>query len=213
MEVSVYFTEYDEISAGGFDFQNDRFFSLCPEQIKQSIIRFRKPTDRMASYLGKRLLIQAIADYGIASDALNNYSLDDYKRPYIAKDFDFNISHSGNRVALIASSCCRVGIDVEKNNQIEIEEYQSCFTAEEWNAIIGSDSVLSCFYEYWTKKESVLKCNGTGLLREPATVSVFGEKAIIDGQEYYNREIELHKDYTCYVAFDKPFDNIRIIKF
>ncbi|CAG8528504.1 8495_t:CDS:2 [Paraglomus occultum] len=93
--------------------------------------------------------------------------------PDIGVRVDFNVSHHGDWVVLVASENCRVGIDVMKieepyNENIEtfLESLREQLSKTEWDAISAPDYPilkLHRFYRYWCLKESYIKAIGVGL--------------------------------------------------
>ena len=133
-----------------------------PGVMQQKILRFRRWQDAYGSLLGKLLLQTAMKKAGLPGD-LNGLLVSAYGRPYWAAGPDFNISHSGTRVACVLSLQGRVGIDLELCADLSIGDFQSQFTAAEWATITGSETPLLTFYRYWTAKESLIKADGRGL--------------------------------------------------
>lgn len=78
-------------------------------------------------------------------------------KPYLKlfPDFHFNISHSDNILA-VAFSSAPVGIDVEKNREINLKISQRYFCEEEKNFVTDVDS----FFYVWTRKEASAKHKG-----------------------------------------------------
>ncbi|MDR1408720.1 MAG: 4'-phosphopantetheinyl transferase superfamily protein [Oscillospiraceae bacterium] len=91
-------------------------------------------------------------------------------KPYFSElpDFHFNISHSGEAVALAAHDS-PIGVDIERLRIPELRIAQRHFTPDE-QEYIGGDPTL--FFEIWTKKEAYLKYTGEGLRRELTSFSV-----------------------------------------
>jgi len=96
----------------------------------------------------------------------NDFSIEVGGRPYFSdKDIDFNISHSGNIVAVsyIRKKNIRVGCDIEKvkprKNIAKIAKDK--FSASE-NKYLYSDGIFSDknFIKLWTLKESYIKLRG-----------------------------------------------------
>lgn len=73
-------------------------------------------------------------------------------------NFNFNVSHHGDHVAIASEPLCLVGVDVvccikpEKESVPEfIENFSSYFSSLEWDNIINtgtSDEILVDFYRY-----------------------------------------------------------------
>ncbi|MGR8953088.1 MAG: 4'-phosphopantetheinyl transferase family protein [Gammaproteobacteria bacterium] len=90
-------------------------------------------------------------------------------KPYLA-DYPavaFNLSHTGDQVAIALGRQCRVGIDIEsckpRANMPALVE--KCFGAPEVDYWCGlpEDRQLLAFYRFWTRKEAFVKAIGQGL--------------------------------------------------
>ncbi len=97
-----------------------------------------------------------------------------YGKPLLADhpEFHFNLSHSGNYVA-IAWGDTPVGIDVERlQSSLSLQTIaQKHFTPQE-QAYISQD--LRKFFHIWTRKEAYIKYLGTGLRTKLTDFSVIG---------------------------------------
>jgi len=79
------------------------------------------------------------------------------------KNFNFNISHSGEYVA-IAIGNKKIGVDIEKIKPIGMEIAKNCFAPEELEYIQkNKKNQLVIFYTIWTLKESYIKAVGKGM--------------------------------------------------
>ncbi|CAG8444391.1 2282_t:CDS:2 [Cetraspora pellucida] len=93
---------------------------------------------------------------------------------------NFNISHHGDWVVLVAAENCRVGIDVMKvecpKNQTVQEFFETLkdqFSDYEWTVItkpLQEIDQLHQFYKYWCLKESYVKAVGIGLALDLRTI-------------------------------------------
>lgn len=98
-------------------------------------------------------------------------------KPYVPgqKDFHFNLSHSGNWV-VIAWGQHPLGIDVETvlMDESKLRLAKRFFHPEEQDHLFGAPPGEQAFrfFEIWTKKESYLKYQGTGIDRALNSFSV-----------------------------------------
>ena len=95
------------------------------------------------------------------------FGVNKYGRPFLKfpliKNFDFNLSHSGDYVA-IAIADCPVGIDVEKVKPLDIKMAVAYFTKQELKYLNSCpEKQLERFYKIWVFKESFIKAVGLGL--------------------------------------------------
>ncbi|KAK2400433.1 4'-phosphopantetheinyl transferase superfamily [Trifolium repens] len=160
--------------------------SLLPSQQHSSIIRFFKFEDR------KRALISQMLQYALLYDLIkinipfiikrtsqNKPYLDllDYDKLglTIFPNFNFNVSHHGDYVAIASEPLCLVGIDIVSFDIPQggetvaefIRVFSSYFSTLEWDNIVNagtSDDVLIEFYKYWSLKEAYVKAMGSGLI-------------------------------------------------
>lgn len=98
------------------------------------------------------------------------FDLTQYGQPFLKKpqytSINFNISHSGNYVAIIISDNSNVGIDIEDKSDVDFDLMNLFCTKEEMYYITSSQQVkekTERFYELWTLKEAILKSDGTGI--------------------------------------------------
>ncbi|XP_044460810.1 L-aminoadipate-semialdehyde dehydrogenase-phosphopantetheinyl transferase-like isoform X2 [Mangifera indica] len=88
-------------------------------------------------------------------------------------NFNFNVSHHGDYVAIASEPLCLVGLDIvsfiipgrETVPQF-VQNFSSYFSILEWNKIINAgtdDEILAEFYSYWCLKEAYVKAIGRGV--------------------------------------------------
>ncbi|OUA56147.1 4'-phosphopantetheinyl transferase family protein [Bacillus thuringiensis] len=134
------------------------------KQVK--VMNYVRKEDTIGTIFGE-LLIRAVIqkEYGIKSNLLS-FSYNQYGKPYIRElpGFHYNISHSGNRVVCVTDSK-PIGIDIELIKPINLQIAQRFFTKEEYEFLTNQshNDQLSCFYDFWTLKESFIKAIGRGL--------------------------------------------------
>ncbi|WP_158713922.1 4'-phosphopantetheinyl transferase family protein [Streptomyces seoulensis] len=80
---------------------------------------------------------------------------------------DFNLSHSGNQVAVAVARGLRVGIDIERvierDNTHDLAS--RVFSAAERELLMCTSTAgyLARWYQIWTTREAYVKAQGTGL--------------------------------------------------
>jgi 4'-phosphopantetheinyl transferase len=83
-------------------------------------------------------------------------------------DLRFNLSHAGDRSMLAIAVGRAVGIDIEREREIEaLDIARRFFSPLEQSALASTspDGRLAAFYRCWTRKESFIKASGDGLSR------------------------------------------------
>ena len=87
----------------------------------------------------------------------------------------FNLSHSGDLVAVAVSDGAAVGVDVERIAQRDVARLAGrWFTPSEAAAVRAQRGMaaLVLFHRIWTAKEAWLKARGVGLRRRPGSFEV-----------------------------------------
>ena len=128
-------------------------FKFKKDQETATVSRFLFRT-RMAELLGEK-----------AEKLIIRYNK--YGRPKIAnkknKNFDYNISHSGDWI-ILAYGQGMIGVDIEKIKPIDTDVVNTCFCSVEIDHIKkNSKEELENFYRFWVLKESFIKAIGKGV--------------------------------------------------
>lgn len=132
-------------------------------------------------------------------------SVNDFGKPTADNGLHFNISHSGDYV-LFALSDREIGCDIEKTRDIIPEKLgKIVFCDNELTAIKNSADKQQCFFDLWTRKESLLKCLGKGFHQSSKSVDVSREICQIAESTYHFKM--WHKEgYTASVC--SPYETI-----
>ena len=86
----------------------------------------------------------------------------------------------------------RIGIDIEKEEEVEFKNFESWFTPTEWNKILSSSFPLQQFYWYWTRKESIIKALGLKLsYLNQIELDVKQEEFEENGKKWYMKDLNL----------------------
>ncbi len=118
------------------------------------------------------LLTQLFEKYQLDQNLLNNIQKTSTGRPFVAdKSVDFNISHSGDWVAVIFSYSSHkkvVGIDIEHPQKARrfkdlIHNYASKQESQE--LLSDPAKLIDNFYLSWCLREAVLKSQGVGIIK------------------------------------------------
>ncbi|MEM6395437.1 MAG: 4'-phosphopantetheinyl transferase superfamily protein [Bacteroidota bacterium] len=195
--IYVYYS-YNEIQLSKEDFSN--LLKGVPAGFIDKILRFRRWQDRQASLMGKLLLRKALLDHFGSDLLLGEMKLDNYQRPFIPFEGDFNISHTAGMVVCAFSLYDRIGIDVEKHKQVEIHEFRSVFTDEEWEILLKEENPQQMFFTLWTKKEAIMKADGRGFYLNPASFRGIGDQISVDGTLWEMAKLDLDDKFTAHLA-------------
>lgn len=130
--------------------------ALLPSELQAKARRYRNEQSRINYCFGRLMLLQAIEDLGFDKNKINQLSYSDNDKPFI-DGFSFNISHSGDFVALAFSKDCKLALDIESPQEVDLKNFKSFFREDEWQEIQSADNPLQKFYWFWVRKESILK--------------------------------------------------------
>jgi 4'-phosphopantetheinyl transferase len=183
---------------------------LLPENLRSEALRKRQWMDKQLSISGKLLLINMLNETG-SSLSLDLLKHNAYHRPYIDGAPDLNIAHSGNMVICCVADSGDVGIDIELVRNIDLDDYTDYFTPTEWTQINNYPNKYDGFYDFWTRKEAVLKAIGTGFHTPLLSVDVSEESFSYDNITYYIRPVAINGDYKCHVACTAINSEIKVI--
>jgi len=179
----------------------EKYLKKFPVAFQEKLSLFRKWEDAQLSLLGRLLLDYGLNNFNKKMDECQlEYS--DYNKPFFADlDLKFNISHSKNIVACAIAESFEVGIDIEFiNEDIDLENFKDQMTDFEWEKIQNSTNSINAFYEYWTRKEAVVKADGKGLSIPLKKIDVSGDKATIRDSVFVLKEFHLNKNYMSHLA-------------
>lgn len=87
-------------------------------------------------------------------------------KPALAnREIEFNVSHSGDLVALAFANTTPVGIDVERRRTMRnpIALAQRFFSPDELAFVTAAGDVDDAFFSVWTAKEAIVKASGRGI--------------------------------------------------
>lgn len=93
-----------------------------------------------------------------------------------ARHLRFNLAHSGAMAVVAVADGREVGVDIERvRPDIDIASVaRLCFTEREMAALaqVSQADYVAAFFSCWTRKEALVKAQGTGLMSPPADVEV-----------------------------------------
>ena len=142
------------------------------------------------------LLIRLIGEF----NEVNVY-YNENKKPYIKSKPYFNISHSGNFVAVVVDNK-EVGIDIQKINEDNLK-LMKFFNEKDQEYIKETDSV-NRFFEIWSKKEAAIKLLGTGLTTPLKDVEILDETTIKVGNKVIKNRYKLLADgYSLCICYQE----------
>lgn len=181
--------------------EHNKLFSLKVEESKWAFV---------VSRLALKILLTKYIGVNVHNI---NFSYNAHGKPFIeGNPLYFNLSHSNNKTVIVFCSE-EVGIDLEYiNKEIVIDDIASLILSyREQNILASVTNLLKVrkFFEFWTKKEALLKALGIGL---GVYDLISLEREIGYYFETQNNSLILNKwklklvnlettDYICYVCY------------
>lgn len=200
---------YTEIKLKWTDPELAGKLSLLPENLQQQALRKKQWIDRQLSICGKLLLLELLKEYNSKS-SLVDLRYNEYLRPCFDCRPDFNIAHSGNIVICAMTDEGQIGIDIEQIKQLDFADFTDFFTGNEWHYINDHTNKFDGFYNFWTRKEAVLKAIGSGFHTPLNSVDVSGDELAYDNVTYQISALDIHPDYKCHIASTVFPQNIEV---
>ncbi len=174
---------------------------LPPDQIERNK-RFVRWQDRHSHLFGRLLLKTGLEIYDFGKDCLNALQYNKYDRPYLNSDINFNISHSGSYVVCAMGKGIKLGIDIEKIQEMEFNDFKKVMTNEQWQDIKQDNSPMRAFFKYWTIKESVIKADSRGLSIPLKDLHVKNNLVSYDNSTWYLHPLNFNREYCACLAAD-----------
>ncbi len=228
-EASADFTVYNTVSiwriaVSSFVPKLNEFKALLQPQEIEKAMRYQQENDQNQRIISKAVLRILLNKYTKISPKAIRFSADQNKKPYFENDsadqIHFNISHSGNYI-LIAIASNPIGIDVEKIDTSFTWQNMSDSSLSKIEAdfVENSANPSQSFYQLWTRKESLLKATGKGLVDDlaqiPSLDGIYQDPFAINNSNE-NRQItsfKVDENYIGSVAFIPVKTAIRFFNF
>lgn len=185
--------------------QDDRYqyyLNQLPDKLQDGNRRFHRWEDRHANLFGKILLLKGLEAYGYAADCLHRLQYNQYGRPALSPEIDFNISHSGAYVVCAIAKGMRLGVDIEQITSVNVEQFKRVMTATQWEEIYQSPDPVKTFFMYWTIKESVIKADSRGMSISLDNILFDENRVTCEDSYWYIRTIEIDPGYELCLASD-----------
>jgi len=160
---------YTTTSVSSFYHRQAHYLSLLDANELAVTERFRFAQVRDNYIVAHGLLRETLAGYINEPAAQLKLMKTEFGKPFLADypELNFNISHSGDSLAIAVAQQCQLGIDVEyyKPRDTWTGMVKKCFAPEEadyWHSLNKSEQGRA-FYQFWVKKEALVKAQGKGI--------------------------------------------------
>ncbi len=210
--IRIYYThaEVENISPALLESRIKSGLEQLPAAKREQITRLRPPRSRFNSTFGWLLVKFAFKQSGQADFELSQLQFEERKKPYWpGKTDDFNLSHSRSLLACAVTDQGLIGIDVEQVHPLQDEQrmFEQILSPQE-NPPRNTDPEL--FFQYWTRKEAVVKAEGTGGVWNMRDITLQGTKASYKNRIWHLYPLELVPGYAACVACNRDGQDIRI---
>ncbi len=155
-----------------FDYNRDKitkYSALLSKDEQQKASRFKFKKDEDCYIITRGILRLLLASYLKVEVKEIAFKYTSFGKPLLAMEsqLKFNVSHSGDLAAFAFCHETEVGIDIEKikTNFDVLELAQNFFSKNEIIALEKQpkEEQVKAFYRCWTRKESFIKAEGSGL--------------------------------------------------
>lgn len=186
---------------------------LTSERVSK-LKKFKFKEDYLRSLYGEILVRYLVNKKFFISNSQIKINYSKYGKPYIEnlKNFQFNISHSGDWV-VCAYGKENIGVDIEKIETAYLNISEMYFSKSEHKMLCekSKNEQNVYFYQLWTLKESYLKYMGKGLSVSLNSFSIIenNEKFYIKGLEnnVILKQYKFNNDYIISVCSKEKCNN------
>jgi 4'-phosphopantetheinyl transferase len=187
-----------------------KWLEKVPKMVQDDVLTYRQEKDQWRVLGGKLLLIQELSQ-SKTPQSIEVLKFTEKGKPFFeTSDFHFNISHSGDFVALVTTNGPTCGIDIECHRKINWQLFQSNFTSIEWQTILNANDARLQFFDYWAIKESVIKADGRGVVVLKKTEIVSATEALCDGKKWHIKTFEMAEGYSGCVASANEIEDLKM---
>ena len=180
-----------------------QYLKILPLNLQEKNFGYVRWQDKHLHLFGKLMLIKGLRLFGYNMASLENLKYNEYNRPYLDGDIDFNISHSGEYVFCAIAKNLKLGIDIEEIRDINFSDFNGIMSKEQWDFIFSSENCLKAFYKYWTAKESIIKADGRGLSISLENIHIKKDYGFYENNQWFLKELNIAKKYCACLATDK----------
>ena len=189
-------------------------FQQLLQQLPASLqLRAQRYQSELSSYnyvIGRLLLKQGLESFGLDND-LEKIEFQKNGKP-ILSGIHFNISHSDHHVICGFTKEGQIGIDLEKINPINFDDFRTIFSEKEWLSIESANDPMRTFYWFWTRKESIIKALGLTLSHlNQIELNVTIDHFIVDKKKWFLRNIDLEAGFMCAICAENEIGELKVL--
>lgn len=183
----------------------EKGMSLISANRKEKIHKLNNPVTARLS-LGAGVLLHIVMKEEGHLDLYEQIKYGVHGKPYLEDDpFYFNLSHSGEYV-ICAYDDKPMGADIQlKKNKIP-SRLNKILSEQEMQqySILTEKEQKEFFYKIWTRKESLIKCDGRGLRIPLYEISMIDNDISFEGKRIYSKDLNiLQPQYSISLSSEK----------
>jgi 4'-phosphopantetheinyl transferase len=138
--------------------------------------RFHFEKDRNRFIIGHFLLRNVLAHYLNCDTQKIQFARMEFGKPFVpdAPDLNFNFSDTKDAILIGVTDASPIGVDIETiSRDVDHEGVaEHYFTRSEIQELNDSSDPKQRFLEFWTRKESILKASGVGIMDDVRVLQV-----------------------------------------
>ena len=179
-----------------------RLLPIVSLQRREQAMRYTHTFGRYCCLKSYEMLMELLQEWHASADQVREeytpeFLYNAYGAPYLDNGPFFSISHSKNGIAVVISSK-PVGIDIEGIRKLNDGLVRKTMSIEEQKQIYSSDIPEVAFIQLWTRKEALVKMQGTGIISDMHTI-------LSDSASYsWLDETDMDKGYVYSICMEKP---------
>lgn len=204
MDVSIYHSQTHSL------LRRNRLHDLIqqlPESLRSKALRYRSEVSAYNYVIGRLLLKTGLEHFDLDSN-LEHVSIQENGKP-ILSGIHFNISHSEDQVLCAFSKNGQLGIDLEQIKPIDFEDFTHMFTPREWESIKNAFDPLKTFYQFWTRKESIIKALGRPLsYLHKIELDASAEQIEVDQEKWHLTEVKIQETFCCAICSEEQINKL-----
>lgn len=205
----IYYTIFEQVKDAD---EWQAFLRQMPTPILDRVDRYRQTINKYQLVYGRMLLQKICWDLGYADFNLKDVQYTAFNKPFWKADIDFSIAHSGNIVGCALSTKGTIGLDIEKIQVINIDNFKHILNLEDQHFLSKSNNINKDFFKIWTIKEAVSKADGRGLSMDVKDIIIGQKQVTCLTNTWPIYEIDVHPDYRCHFAVNTLLQEKAVIK-
>ncbi|MDT0498774.1 4'-phosphopantetheinyl transferase superfamily protein [Algiphilus sp. W345] len=179
------------------------WLDALPEARRSQLLGWPDRRARQRSLIASRLLLEGLRRLGHPPDVLASLHYPARAKPRLpGLGLDFSISHCEGLVLCGLSASGPLGVDVEAPGSCTASVFRR-YLSEAERAWAGDDP--NRFARLWTRKEAIVKADGTGLAGlHRVVLDIDGRSAQLDGQTWHTAALEVGSQHIAHLARQTP---------